>query len=162
MLENTIIIFTSDHGEMLGDHGLWQKSLPYEPSIHIPLIVAGPGIQPGKVCDTLVDMMDLNPTICALAGVNAAPDLDARSFDQLLLGQKTEHRQEIMSALPSFRCLRTATKKFVDNINDAPELYDLANDPAETQNLADERPDEVAAMRERLKRYLLPDRRQNE
>ena len=48
MLDNTVIIFTSDHGEMLGDHGLFQKQVPYEPSIHIPLIVAGPGIEPGS------------------------------------------------------------------------------------------------------------------
>ncbi|MCY3796168.1 MAG: sulfatase-like hydrolase/transferase [Chloroflexi bacterium] len=161
MLDNTVIIFTSDHGEMLGDHGLFQKQVAYEPSIHIPLLVAGPGMEPGKVSDTIVDMMDLNPTICALAGVESAPNMDARSFDQILLGQHTEHRQEIMTALTNFRCLRTATTKFVDNGNDMPELYDLAHDPQETHNIAADCPDQVAAMRERLKRYLLQDKREN-
>ena len=157
MLENTIIIFTSDHGEMLGDHGLFQKQVPYEPSIHIPLIVAGPGVRAGVVSDTLVDMMDLNPTICALAGVEAAPDMDARSFDQILFGKQDVHRQEIMTALPNFRCLRTATKKFVDNTNDMPELYDLMSDPEEIHNVADEYPDQVTAMRDRLKHCFLPE-----
>ena len=57
MLDSTYIIFTSDHGEMLGDHGLFQKQLPYEPSMHIPLIMSGPGIKrrpgfrrAGRVC----------------------------------------------------------------------------------------------------------------
>ena len=157
MLEHTIIIFTSDHGEMLGDHDLWQKQVPYEPSIHIPLIVAGAGIQQGKVSDAIVDMMDLNPTICALAGVDPAPAMDARSFDQILIGAQHAHRQEVMSALPMFRCLRTATAKFVDSANDLPELYDLAHDPAETRNIAAEFPDRVGAMRDRLRRYLSPE-----
>ena len=158
MLDNTVIIFTSDHGEMLGDHGLFQKQAPYEPSIHIPLIVAGPGIAQGKESDALVDMYDLNPTICALAGVDAAPDMDACSFDQILFGNQTEHREEIMTALPKFRCLRTATRKFVDNSNDIPELYDLTSDPGESVNIAIGYPEQVAAMRERLNRYVLHDK----
>ena len=162
MLDNTVIIFTSDHGEMLGDHDLWQKQAPYEPAMHIPLIVAGPGIERGGVSDTIVDMMDLNPTICALANLAPAPDTDARSLDQILIGEQTVHRQEIMTALPNFRCLRTASTKFVDNSNDLPEFYDLAHDPEETHNLADEYPDQVTSMRERIKRYLMPDKRPNQ
>ncbi len=150
MLDNTYIVFTSDHGEMLGDHGLFQKQAPYEPSMHIPLIVSGPGIEQGVVSEALVDMFDLNPTICALADVEPAPNLDARSFDQILLGAQDAHRQEIISALTNFRCLRTRAHKFVDNMNDLPELYDLLNDPGETHNIADDRPDQVAAMRDQL------------
>ena len=157
MLDNTYIIFTSDHGEMLGDHGLWQKQVPYEPSIHIPLIVAGPGIDQGTISDALVELSDLNPTICALADVDAAPDMDARSFDAILFGQRGAHRQEIMTALPNFRCLRTATRKFVDNTNDMPELYDLMSDPEEIHNVANEYPDQVTAMRDRLKHCFLPE-----
>ena len=157
MLDNTIIIFTSDHGEMLGDHGLFQKQVPYEPSIHIPLIVAGPGIDGGRASDALVDVSDLNPTICALAGVAPAPDMDARSFEQILRGGREAHRGEIMTALTNFSCLRTASAKFVDNYNDMPELYDLERDPGETRNIAAEHPDEVAAIREGLRRFLLHD-----
>ena len=157
MLDNTVIIFTSDHGEMLGDHGLFQKQVPYEPSIHIPLIVAGRAIAQGKESDALVDMYDLNPTICALAGVAAAPDMDARSFDGILRGNQTEHRQDIHIAMPNYRGIRNRRHKFVDNVNDVPELYDLMNDPGERHNVADECPDQVADMREGLKQYFLPD-----
>ena len=129
MLDNTIIIFTSDHGEMLGDHGLFQKQVPYEPSIHIPLIVAGPDIARGVVSDALVEMQDLNPTICALANVAPAPDMDARSFDGVLSGERTEHRQDILIALSNFRGIRNRRHKFVENSDDMPELYDLINDP---------------------------------
>ncbi|MCY4537429.1 MAG: sulfatase-like hydrolase/transferase [Chloroflexi bacterium] len=152
MLENTYIIFTSDHGEMLGDQGLFQKQAPYEPSIHIPLIVSGPGIERGAVSDALVEMSDLNPTICALAGVAPAPDMDARSFDQILFGEQREHRTEIVSALMNFTCLRTRAHKYVDNRDDMPELYDLQNDPGETRNIAEDCPDQVATMRDRLQR----------
>ena len=151
MLENTVIIFTSDHGEMLGDHGLFQKQVPYEPSIHIPLIVAGPGIAQGTISDALVELSDLNPTICALAGVEAAPDMDARSFDGILHGNQMEHRQDILFAMPKFRGIRNRTHKFVDNTNDTPELYNLAHDPEERHNIANGNPDQVAAMRHRLK-----------
>ena len=150
MLENTVIIFTSDHGEMLGDHGLFQKQVPYEPSIHIPLIVAGPGIAQGTISDALVELSDLNPTICALAGVEPAPDMDARSFDGILHGNQTEHRQDILIAMPNYRGIRNRTHKFVDNTNDMPELYDLVNDPEERHNIANGNPDQVAAMRHRL------------
>ncbi len=154
MLDNTYIIFTSDHGEMLGDHGLFQKQLPYEPSIHIPLLVSGPGIKQGEVADTIVDMMDLNPTICALAGLGAAPDMDARSFDGVLFGGQDLHRQEIMTALSNFTCLRTRSHKYIDNRDDRPELYDLLNDPGEMHNIADECPDQVSTMRESLNNYF--------
>ncbi len=150
MLKNTIIIFTSDHGEMLGDHGLFQKQAPYEASLRIPMILAGPGIEPGRVSDTLIDMMDLNPTICALAGVEAAPNMDARSFVRVLSGAATAHRQEILASLRHFTCLRTAREKYIENANDLTELYDLLKDPAEIHNLAAERPGQVAAMRARL------------
>ena len=154
MLDNTIIIFTSDHGEMLGDHGLFQKQVPYEPSIHVPLIVTGPGIRAGAESDVLLDMMDLNPTICALADVEAAPDMDARSFDGILNGKQTEHRQNIVFAMPQYRGLRNRRHKFVENSDDMPELYDLINDPKETLNIADEQTDQVASMADRLKQFF--------
>ena len=153
MLDDTIIFFTSDHGEMLGDHGLFAKSLAYEPAIHIPLIACGPGIQQGAVCDAIVDMMDVNPTLCEMAGVEAA-EMDARSFHPILRGESDEHRHDIAIALGNFRCLRTPTMKVVDNGDDAPELYDLEADPAESHNIAESHPEEVAAMRQRLARHL--------
>ena len=153
MLDNTVIIFTSDHGEMLGDQGLFQKSLPYEPSTHIPLIAAGPGIAGGQTSQALVDMSDINPTICELAGLEPATGLDARSFAGLLSGGG-EHRREIVSALGNFRCLRDETHKFVQNVNDRDELYDLVDDPGETVNLAEDDADRAGQMRARLDSFF--------
>ena len=153
VLEDTIILFSSDHGEMLGDHGLFAKSLAYEPSIHIPLIAAGPGIQQGAESNAMVDMMDINSTIGDLAGLDA-PEMDARSFQHILRGESDEHRHDISIALGNFRCLRAPTHKFVDNADDLPELYDLEADPDETRNIAASQPDQIAAMRRRLARHL--------
>ncbi len=154
MLDNTIIIFTSDHGEMLGDHGLFQKQAPYEPSIHIPLIVTGPGVCGGVASDALVELFDLNPTICALASVEPAPDMDARSFDGVLSSEVSEHRQDILIAMSNYRGIRNRRHKFVENSDDMPELYDLINDPKETLNIADEQSDQVAVMSDRLKQFF--------
>lgn len=155
MLENTYIIFASDHGEMMGDHHLFLKSLPYEPSIHVPLICSGPGIPQGVVADTLVELFDLNPTICALAGVEPAPNMDARSLDPLLLDGSENHREYIVTAMPNWRCIRTEQYKYVDHYNVAPELYDLIADPQETQNIAGQHPDIVSNLRKLLNSHLL-------
>jgi choline-sulfatase len=154
MLENTVIVYTSDHGEMLGDHGLYTKSVPYEASVRIPLIVAGPGIERG-VSDALVELIDLNPTVCELAGLPPQEDIDARTLVPVLTGGREAHRTETVSAIRNFRCLRTAQVKYVEHLNDRDELYDLAEDPHELVNLADAQPERRRALSRRLHaRYL--------
>lgn len=83
MMDNTYIIFSSDHGEMFGDLGLYAKSMAYEASLRVPLIVAGPGIEAGAVSDALIDV---NPTICELAGLYRQPHIDVESFVPVLRG----------------------------------------------------------------------------
>ena len=136
MLDNTYIIYSSDHGEMLGDHGLYTKSVAYEASLRVPLIVAGPGIPKNQISDGLVELIDLNPTICDFAGVPVLPRIDAKSIAPVLHGETETHRTETVSALRNFRCIRTATHKLIENYNDVTELYDLENDPAELHNIA--------------------------
>ena len=150
MLENTYIIFTSDHGEMLGDHGLYTKWVPYEPSLRVPLMVAGPGIEGGRVSEALVELIDVNPTICELAGLHPQENIDARSLGAVLRGESDDHRVDIVSALRNFRCIRTVRHKFIDNYNDIPELYDLEADPDELDNIADDDPETVRRLRRRL------------
>ncbi len=137
MAENTIVIFASDHGEMLGDHGMFQKSCAYESALRVPLIVAGPGVQPGVVSHALVELSDLNPTICDLAGLPPQPHIDARSIGPILDGQASAHREETVTSMQNFRAIRTATHKFIQNFNDRDELYDLVADPLEQHNLID-------------------------
>lgn len=137
MMDDTLIIFTSDHGEMLGDHGLYTKSFGYEQSIRVPLLISGPGIPRGQVHDTLVELIDVNPTICEAAGLPAQEDIDARSLYPFLRGEREEHREDAFCVLRNFHCLRTKTHKVIVNHNDCVELYDLVDDPDETTNIRD-------------------------
>ena len=140
---------------MLGDHGLYTKSVPYEASVHVPLIVAGPGIEGGRVSDALVELIDMNPTICDLAGVPPLSDIDARSIGSVLRGEAEEHRTETVSGIRNFRCIRTREYKLVDNYNDVTELYDLIADPTEEHNIAEQEPEVRRELSRRLSaRYL--------
>ena len=136
-LENTYIFFSSDHGEMLGDLGRYAKQYPYEPSLHVPLLAAGPGIPAGKTSDALVELIDLNPTICELAGLHRQPRIDARSFCATLGDPAKAHRDDAVSAIRHWDCIRTERYKLVRNWNGANELYDLEADPFEERNIYD-------------------------
>ncbi len=137
-----------------GDHGLYSKFVPYEASVRVPLIVAGPGVPEGRVSDALVELIDVNPTICELAGLPPQGGLDARSFVPVLRGEAAEHRAETVSVIENFRCVRTREYKLIQNYNDVFELYDLVKDPSERNNVADERPETFqelyGALRERF------------
>ena len=151
MLDNTHIVFSSDHGEMLGDFGMYAKYVPCEAALRVPLLVAGPGIEPGQVSDALVELIDINATICELAGMPAQEHIDAQSFAPVLCGEAAEHRTETASLLDNFRCIRNRDYKFIENYNDICELYDLRQDPGELNNIADEMPAVREEMRGRLR-----------
>lgn len=155
VLDSTYIVFASDHGEMLGDHNLFLKRFAYEPSIHIPLICAGPGIPEGVVSSAFVELIDLNPTVCELANLSPNPNMDARSFAPVLRGNETHHRDYIVTAMPNWRCIRTDRYKYVDNYNVAPELYDLIADPDEIVNVASQQPKIVSELQKQLNRHFL-------
>ena len=135
LLHDTIVIFTSDHGEMLGDHGMYTKSVAYEGATHIPLVMAGPGISAGPVAHALVSLIDLNPTVCELAGLEQQPGIDARSLVPVLSGERSGHRESVSITLREFQALVTDRYKLVDSYNDLAEVYDLRNDPQELDNL---------------------------
>jgi choline-sulfatase len=157
---NTFIIFVSDHGEMLGDHDLFGKHVPYEASIRCPLICSGPGIKGGLRSDVLVELIDLNPTICELAGLPTQENIDAQSIVPILNVEKNKHREDVVCAELSFRCIRTERHKYIRNIDDLAELYDLKKDPQELDNIADQYPDLLKSLQPRLKIRLTGDRRQ--
>ena len=88
MLDDTIILFCSDHGDMLGERGLWFKMCFFEGSVRVPLMMAGAGIRPGLI-ETPVSNLDICPTLCDLAGIDMsaiAPWTDGESL--LPLGQR--------------------------------------------------------------------------
>lgn len=140
-LENTVIIFSSDHGEMLGDHNRWQKSIWYRGSVDVPLVVSGPGVK-SQVSGALVGFHDIGATILDMAGADPL-DGDAFSFKPVLEGESRLHRRVNKSALNDWQLVADGRFKLVLSEGEDPLLFDLREDPEETNNLAKEFPCKV-------------------
>ena len=142
--ESTRIIYTTDHGEMLGEHGLWWKSSMYESSVAVPLILAGPEIPAGKVVRTNAALTDLFPTIVEGVGATLRPedaDLPGESLFRLLGGDRPRtvfsEYHAIFSPSGIFMT-RNSRYKYVHYVGYPPQLFDLIEDPEETRDLAGE------------------------
>lgn len=133
------MIFTSDHGEMLGDFRLFQKHFPYEPAMRVPLVVRGPGIERG-VSEALVELVDVAATVADLGDVAFGPH-DGRSLRAVLEDPRRAHRDAVTCVEVPYRAVRTATHKYVHNVFDGPECYDLGQDPHERRNIARDDPE---------------------
>ena len=150
LADNTVIVFTSDHGYHLGEHGLWQKSSLFEGSARVPLIVAAAGVgQAGSVCKTPVALLDLYPTLSELCGITRTPEnLQGQSLVPMLHDPQTPGRgwgltQVIRrSGGKTFDgySLRTLRYRFTewDAGEQGTELYDYDLDPEESNNLAED------------------------
>ena len=144
LLENTIIVFTSDHGEFLGAHGLYQKNISaFEEAYNIPMIMAGPGIDGRGHSDARVGIHDLCQTLLELAGCEPIKTPDSRSFTELL-GNPQEVPDEWKRGYAEYfggrmlltqRVVWDGDYKYVFNGFDEDELYDLSKDPYEMNNL---------------------------
>ena len=143
LADDTRIIYTSDHGENAGARGLWGKSVMYEESTGIPMLIAGPDIAAGQVCETPVSLVDLYPTIIQATGVaeeseeglpgSSLFDIAAEDFDQ----ERTVFSQYHASASPTGGfMLRKGKYKFNYYVDYPPELFDLEADPDEKNDLA--------------------------
>ncbi len=152
--DRTIVVFTADHGDMLGDRGLFQKGVAYEAAMRIPLIVAGPEAARGALSDALVELPDVGETILGLAGVRAGPDVDARSFAHLLAEPSASHRTDQVCLEEAYSALRTETHKLIVTHSQGEELYDLVEDPWETRNVAHEQQEVCHVLRTRLRGRL--------
>jgi choline-sulfatase len=142
MLDDTIIVFTSDHGDMLGERGLWFKMCFYEGSARIPLMIAGKGISPGLI-DAPVSALDICPTLCDLAGIDTSSIrqwTDGESLIPLIEGgsRKTPVLMEYAAegSHAPMVAIRDGRHKFVHCEIDPPQLFDLESDPQERVNLA--------------------------
>ena len=140
-LQNTLIIFTSDNGFMHGEHRISTgKVVLYEPSIRVPLIMAGPGVPAGQRRRQLVSNADLSPTILAAAGGFAGLPQDGRSLFPLLRDPGLEWGRDLLiegrAADQSFVGVRTPRFKYARYRNGSREMYDLYRDPDELNNLA--------------------------
>ena len=148
-LEDTVVIFTSDHGEMLGDHGLIQKGCRfYEGLVRVPLIFScPPRFRGDRRCDALVELLDIAPTLLQLAGLEVPGRMHGRSLLPLLRGEEeeVEHRDFVRCEYYDALDLPDGTfatmyrderyKLVVYHGHDEGELYDLDEDPEEFENM---------------------------
>lgn len=177
-LDNTLIIFTSDNGTNLGDHGLTlERRLPYETVINLPFILYYPPwqTQAEKANNALTLQVDIAPTILEAAGLMPLSSMQGQSFKSLLTQPKTpwrdsfliEHRPDERPFLwlkdMSFLAVRWKDLKYIHWIQypEEPELYDLAEDPLEMHNLIDSEKHQWAlpVLQKELKKLLLESRR---
>jgi N-acetylglucosamine-6-sulfatase len=168
---NTYIVFSSDNGFHLGQHRLTPGKLTaYDTDVRVPLIVAGPGVPAGRTVDAMTENTDLCPTFAELAGAPAPPQADGHSLVPLLRpgsGDATagdwrdavlvEHHGNVSGASdpdlppagsgnpPSYEALRSKDALYVEYADGSRELYDLASDPFQLDNLAEEAPPERLA-----------------
>ena len=146
-LDNTIVVYASDHGEMLGDHGLWGKSVYYEPSLRIPLVICGPGFRENVESDALVSLHDLAATLVEAAGAEPMPGMDARSLMPVLQGHSDQHREVVVGGLNHWRAAVNHRFKLVDGLEESPILYDLYEDPWEDVNVVEQYPEQAVYLR---------------
>ena len=144
--DNTIIVFTSDHGYHLGEHGLWQKQSLFEESARVPLIVAAPGIDGGKVSSAPVGLIDVYPTLTELCGVEAPANLQGQSLVPIMKDPASLGRgyaiSQVMRTVKKKQffgySIRTPRWRYTewDGGKQGAELYDHEDDPRELTNLA--------------------------
>ena len=154
-LDNSLLIFCSDHGELLGDHGLAYKWLMYDPIVHVPLIIRHPGSinRPAEVTD-LVSLMDLGPTILEWAGIDEPTYFEGRSLLPYLRNQEIAPREFVFCEDNYQIMMRSHDYKLVYYIGqEAGELYDLGADTDELFNLWDN--SRYAEVKNRLHLQLL-------
>jgi choline-sulfatase len=153
--ENTMVVYTSDHGEKAGENGMWWKFNFYEGSVTVPLMIALPGRIPGgRVAGEVVGLTDVGPTLCETAGAKTMPLAVGKSLMALITGKTDGWPNEAYSELPAIRGVpatrmyRKGRWKLVHFDGMRPQLFDLDTDPQEFHDLgADPR---HAAVRQEL------------
>jgi iduronate 2-sulfatase len=138
--ENTLIIFTSDHGFHLGEHDFWMKVSLKEESVKVPLIIKAPGIQPGNT-ESFVELLDLYPTLVELSGYQVPENLQGKSLIPILENPKSTVREYAFSVSLGGKTylIRTDQWAFIqygEEGEDGTELFDMYQDPNQFQNLA--------------------------
>jgi iduronate 2-sulfatase len=144
LADNTVVVFLSDHGYLLGEHGLWQKMSLFEWAARVPLVIARPAAPGnGQPCGRTVELIDLYPTLAELCGLTAAPGLQGQSLRPLLDDPRAARARPAYTQVTRGkevmgRSLRTERYRYTewDAGKQGTELYDHQRDPDELNNLA--------------------------
>jgi arylsulfatase A-like enzyme len=160
--DNTLVVLTSDHGEGLDEHGEETHSFfVYDSTMHVPLILRGPGISGDQRIASVVRLLDVVPTVVDLLGFDPPEAMQGTSLRPLLEGSETElglqaYGESIELAAvfgaPILRFLREGRWKYIHKVE--PELYDLDADPGERHDLSAGEPERVAELAERLRNLI--------
>src|SRR5262249_40838933 len=145
LADRTVVVFWSDHGYHLGEHGLWMKQSLFEESARVPLIIVAPGAKGnGKVCVRTVEFVDLYPTLADLAGLKPPAKLEGASLTPLLNDpnkpwDRPAYTQVQRGMFPGYS-VRTERWRYIewDDGNQGSQLYDHDADPHELVNLVDD------------------------
>ncbi len=160
---DTLVVFTSDHGDMLHSQGRTRKQQPWEESISVPLVFRGPGVPRGRVADGLIGVVDLLPTVLGLGGLAIPDSVQGRDLSGLVRGQGPGRDAVVImdictgdegfrQGVREWRGLRTARHTYARNIDRPWVLYDNEADPFQLRNLAAD--PAHAELREELDRRL--------
>lgn len=160
LAENTVVVFWSDHGYLLTEHGQWMKQSLFEESARVPLIIAAPDAKGnGKISDGVVELVDLYPTLANLCGLNPPDYLAGDNLMPLLdkpnrKWDNAAHTQVLRSPGYMGRSVRTGRWRYTewDNGKRGAELYDHQKDPNEYNNLADD--PKYAGKRKEMKNFI--------
>lgn len=152
LADNTIIVFSSDHGEMHGSHGRTNKMVPYTEAVHVPMIVRWPGRVPaGKRLDGVFSPIDYMPTLCGLAGVPIPEEVDGMDLSDATLGRCKNSREDTLmmnytshwdffqtgTIWREWRGIHTGRQTYVKWLDGREELFDNQEDPYQMTNLAE-------------------------
>ena len=141
LTENTIVAFTSDHGDMMGDHGMWRKGYAYEGSSHVPFLLSGPGIPAGARSDAVVELRDIMPTLLEAAGIPIPETVEGHSTLALLHDPTSPWRDYLHGEHyifeQSMQWIVSTRYKYIWWSSDGYEqFFDLEQDPGEEVNIA--------------------------
>ena len=157
LLDNTWIVYTSDHGEMAGTHGLMSKCVLYEPAVRVPLVIRPPGGCPSRVVDSLVEHLDVPATLRDVAGAPDVPGSEGRSLLPVVRGDDMTPRELTVSENWGFAAFETNRYKMVvdeDAVTPC-QLFDLEEDPLEDHNIVVD-PASKHVVDELMERYVRP------
>ncbi len=163
-LDNTIVIYTADHGLAVGQHGLFGKQNLYSHSIRVPSIFVGPGVPEGQSVDTLTYLYDVFPTVCDLTKVDCPDTVEGYSLVPLMEGCVDKVRDTVFAAYKDihrtvsdgrWKLIRYYVSEETGRGTDCIQLFDLEQDPWETTNLAElpEHSERIQALAIELKRW---------